>query len=76
LFVGSESTLGIITEVQLRLYGLPEAMSAAVCQFADLKGAVDSVIVAMQLGIPVARLEVIPWAEQCVKCKARGERRR
>ena len=59
LFVGSEGTLGIITEVQLRLYGLPEAMSAAVCQFADLKGAVDSVLVAMQLGIPVARIELL-----------------
>jgi D-lactate dehydrogenase (cytochrome) len=59
LFVGSEGTLGIITEVQLRLYGLPEAMSAAVCQFADLKGAVDSVIIAKQLGIPVARIELL-----------------
>jgi D-lactate dehydrogenase (cytochrome) len=45
--------------VQLRLYGLPEAISAAVCQFPDLKCAVDTVIVAMQLGIPVARIELL-----------------
>ena len=43
LFVGSEGTLGIITEIQLRLYGIPESISAAVCQFPDLKSAVDSV---------------------------------
>src|SRR6478672_11949370 len=59
LLVGSEGTLGIITEIQLRLYGVPEAIAAAVCQFADLKGAVDTVIVAMQLGIPVARIELL-----------------
>jgi D-lactate dehydrogenase (cytochrome) len=59
LLVGSEGTLGIITEVQLRLYGLPEAISAAVCQVPDLKSAVDTVIVAMQLGIPVARIELL-----------------
>jgi len=59
LFVGSEGTLGIITEIQLRLYGIPEAISAAVCQFPDLKSAVDTVIVAMQVGIPVARIELL-----------------
>jgi D-lactate dehydrogenase (cytochrome) len=59
LYVGSEGTLGIITEVQLRLYGIPEAISAAVCQFPDLKAAVDTVIVAMQMGIPVARIELL-----------------
>src|SRR5437764_3535889 len=59
LFVGSEGTLGVITEIQLRLYGIPEAVSAAVCQFPDLKSAVDTVIFAMQVGIPVARIELL-----------------
>jgi D-lactate dehydrogenase (cytochrome) len=59
LFVGSEGTLGIITEVTLRIYGLPEAMSAAVCSFDELGGAVDTVIETIQLGIPVARIELL-----------------
>jgi D-lactate dehydrogenase (cytochrome) len=59
LMVGSEGTLAIITEVQLRLYGVPEAISAAVCQFPDLASAVNTVIVTMQLGVPVARIELL-----------------
>jgi D-lactate dehydrogenase (cytochrome) len=59
LYVGSEGTLGIITEVSLRLYGVPEAISAAVAQFIGLREAVQSVIAAMQMGIPVARIELL-----------------
>jgi len=59
LIVGSEGTLGIITEVGLRLYGVPEAISAAVAQFPDLRQAVATVIAAMQVGIPVARIELL-----------------
>ena len=59
LFVGSEGTLGIITEVQLRLHGIPEAIAAAVCPFEDLAGAVDTVIATIQSGVPIARVELL-----------------
>ncbi len=59
LFVGSEGTLGVITEVQLRLYGIPEAISAAVCSFETLEGAVTTVVEAIQMGVPIARCELM-----------------
>lgn len=58
LFVGSEGTLGVITEVTLRLYGIPEASSVAMCTFSTVKGAVDTTIATIQAGVPVARIEL------------------
>jgi D-lactate dehydrogenase (cytochrome) len=59
LYIGSEGTLGIITELSLQVFGLPEEIASAVVQFASLDGAVQAVMLAMQLGIPLARIELL-----------------
>ncbi|WP_419905671.1 FAD-binding oxidoreductase [Kiloniella sp.] len=59
MLVGSEGTLGIITELQLKLYGIPEAISSAVCSFESLEAAVNAVMLIVQSGIPVARIELL-----------------
>ncbi|SDF92571.1 FAD-binding oxidoreductase [Bosea robiniae] len=59
LLVGSEGTLGIITEVTLKLHGIPEAVSAGVCPFPSVKAACDATILTIQTGLPVARIELL-----------------
>ncbi|MBA4177859.1 MAG: 2-hydroxy-acid oxidase [Leptothrix sp. (in: Bacteria)] len=59
LFVGSEGTLGVMTEITLRLYPLPEAVSAAICHFPSIAAAVQTTIQIIQLGVPIARCELL-----------------
>jgi D-lactate dehydrogenase (cytochrome) len=59
LFVGSEGTLGVITEVTVRLYPIPETISAAICSFPSIEAAVRTTIEMIQLGVPIARVELV-----------------
>ena len=59
VYVGSEGTLGVITELQLRLFGVPERLVAGVCQFPSVDAAVAAVVAVLQLGVPIARIELL-----------------
>ena len=59
LFVGAEGTLGVVTEITLRLYGIPEAISAGVCPFPSIRACCDATIMTIQSGIPIARIELL-----------------
>jgi D-lactate dehydrogenase (cytochrome) len=59
LMVGSEGTLGVITEVTVKLYPLPEAISAAICSFPSIEAALRTTIEVIQMGVPIARVELI-----------------
>lgn len=70
LFVGAEGTLGLITELTVKLHGQPEAIRAAVCAFDDIDGAVNAVIATIQSGIPMARIEFVDRASAAYFNKA------
>src|SRR5213594_4862560 len=69
LFVGAEGTLGIISELTIKLRGIPETIAAAACSFESVRGACQATILAIQTGIPVARIELLN-AEQVRACNA------
>jgi len=69
LYVGSEGTLGVITEITLKLYGIPEAITAAVVSFPNVDNAVQSVIKTIQYGVPIARIELLDEV-QIAACNA------
>ncbi len=65
LFVGSEGTLGIISELTIKLRGIPQSIAAGSCSFATVKGACDATILAIQTGIPLARIEPSERGRRC-----------
>lgn len=72
LFIGSEGTLGLMTELTVRLHGIPETIVAASCAFGSIADAVDAVIAAIQCGLPLARVELLD-ALQITACNSYGE---
>ncbi|MBV9220125.1 MAG: FAD-binding oxidoreductase, partial [Methylobacteriaceae bacterium] len=69
IFIGAEGTLGVITEITLKLYGIPEAISGGICPFPSVRKACDAVIATIQSGLPVARIELLD-ALQVKACNA------